>query len=63
MSEVTGDVLVTALALLLIAEGLLPLLSPRSWRQAFEKLLQLHDGQLRFFGLIAVALGVVLIWL
>jgi uncharacterized protein len=63
VSEVTGDVLVTALALLLIAEGLLPLLSPRSWRQAFEKLLQLHDGQLRFFGLIAVALGVVLIWL
>jgi uncharacterized protein len=63
VSAVTGDALVTALALLLIAEGLLPLLSPRSWRQAFEKLLQLHDGQLRFFGLIAVALGVLLILL
>ena len=59
----TGEVLVTALALLLIAEGLLPLLSPRSWREAFTRLLQLQDGQLRFFGLVAVAIGVLLILL
>ena len=61
MSAVTGDVLVTALALLLIAEGLLPLLSPRSWKEAFARLLQLQDGQLRFFGLIAVVFGVLLL--
>ena len=61
MTGVTGETLVTALALLLIAEGLLPLLSPRSWREAFTRLLQLNDGQLRFFGLIAVALGLLLI--
>jgi uncharacterized protein len=61
VSGVTGDTLVTAFALLLIAEGLLPLISPRSWREAFTRLLQLHDGQLRFFGLIAVALGLLLI--
>jgi uncharacterized protein len=60
---VTGDTLVTALALLLIAEGLLPLLSPRSWREAFIRLLQLTDGQLRFFGLIAVTVGSLLILL
>jgi uncharacterized protein len=63
VSDVTGGVLVTALGLLLIAEGLLPLLSPRSWRDAFARLLQLHDGQLRFFGLVAVALGLLLILL
>jgi uncharacterized protein len=63
VSDVTGEVLVTALGLLLIAEGLLPLLSPRSWRDAFARLLQLHDGQLRFFGLVAVALGLLLILL
>ena len=57
----TGETLVTALALLLLAEGLLPLLSPRSWREAFTRLLQLTDGQLRFFGLIAVALGALLV--
>ena len=63
MTGVTGETLVTALALLLIAEGLLPLLSPRSWREAFTRLLQLQDGQLRFFGLVAVAIGVLLILL
>jgi uncharacterized protein len=63
VSGLTGEVLVTALALLLIAEGLLPLLSPRSWRKAFQRLLQLHDGQLRFFGLIAVAAGLLLLLL
>jgi uncharacterized protein len=60
---VTGETLVTALALLLLAEGLLPLLSPRSWREAFTRLLTLTDGQLRFFGLVAVALGSLLILL
>ena len=57
----TGETLVTALALLLIAEGLLPLLAPRTWKEAFAKLLQLQDGQLRFFGLIAVGLGTLLL--
>lgn len=61
MSGLTGDSLVTALALLLVAEGLLPLLSPRSWREAFTRVLQLTDGQLRFFGLVAVSLGLLLI--
>jgi uncharacterized protein len=60
---VTGETLVTALALLLIAEGLLPLLAPRVWKEAFARLMQLQDGQLRFFGLIAVALGLLLILL
>ena len=59
----TGETLVTALALLLIAEGLLPLLAPRAWKEAFTRLLQLQDGQLRFFGLIAVVLGSLLILL
>ena len=48
------------LALLLVLEGLLPLLSPRSWRQAFERALQLKDGQLRFFGLISVLAGLLM---
>jgi uncharacterized protein len=56
-----GETLVSALALVLIAEGLLPLLSPRSWKEAFARLLQLQDGQLRFFGLIAVACGLLLL--
>jgi hypothetical protein len=60
---VTGDVLLTALGLLLLAEGLLPLLVPRAWREAFGKLMQFNDGQLRFFGLVLVLLGLLLLWL
>ncbi len=47
-----------ALGLTLIIEGLLPLLNPGQWRAMFSRLLQLHDGQLRFIGLCSVALGV-----
>ena len=46
-----------ALALLLVFEGLLPCLSPTAWRKAFEHALKLNDGQLRFFGLCSVVLG------
>ncbi len=46
-----------ALAIVLVIEGLLPFLSPTSWRKAFEQALQLSDGQIRFFGLCSVVLG------
>jgi uncharacterized protein YjeT (DUF2065 family) len=53
----------SALALMLVFEGLFPFLSPGGWRQTFLKLLQLRDGQLRFFGLTAILLGVLTLWL
>jgi hypothetical protein len=46
-----------ALALVLVIEGLLPFLSPIRWRQAFEQALKLSDGQIRFFGMCSVVLG------
>jgi uncharacterized protein YjeT (DUF2065 family) len=52
-----------ALALVLVIEGLLPLLVPGRWRRTFEQLLQLSDGQLRFFGLLSVGLGLSALWL
>jgi uncharacterized protein len=58
---VTGDALVTALGIFLLAEGLLPLLAPRAWREAFMKLMQFNDGQLRFVGLVFVGLGLMLL--
>jgi hypothetical protein len=51
------DVLWAAVALVLVLEGLLPFLWPTGWRQTFQKLLQLRDGQLRFFGLTSILLG------
>ncbi|MCW5652177.1 DUF2065 family protein [Hydrogenophaga sp.] len=52
-----------ALALVLVVEGLLPLLAPRLWRRMFTEMLSLRDGQLRFFGLMSVIGGVLLWWL
>jgi uncharacterized protein YjeT (DUF2065 family) len=52
-----------ALALVLVVEGLLPLLVPGRWRRTFVQLLKLNDGQLRFFGLLSVSLGVLGLWL
>lgn len=57
------DWLIGALGLMLVVEGLLPLLSPGSWRAAFSRLLQLQDGQLRFMGLVSVLVGLVILWL
>jgi len=47
----------TALALVLVVEGMLPLLAPRAWRDTFRRLVEMSDGQLRFIGLASIALG------
>jgi len=55
------ETFLAACALVLVLEGLLPLIAPRAWRSAFSRLIELSDGQLRFIGLIAVALGAVML--
>ena len=57
----SADLFWAALALVLVFEGLFPLLAPGGWRRTFERLVQLRDGQLRFFGLVSVALGLALL--
>ncbi|HEY1104251.1 MAG TPA: DUF2065 domain-containing protein [Burkholderiaceae bacterium] len=52
-----------ALGLVLVIEGLLPFLSPGGWRRMFEQVLRLRDGQIRFFGLGSIAIGLLTIWL
>jgi uncharacterized protein YjeT (DUF2065 family) len=51
-----------ALALVLVIEGLLPFVSPAGWRRMFSQLLQMQDGQIRFFGLLSILAGLVTIW-
>ena len=53
----------TALALVMVIEGLLPFLSPGGWKRTFARLLELRDGQLRFFGLACMACGLLALWL
>ncbi|HCX82639.1 MAG: DUF2065 domain-containing protein [Curvibacter sp. RIFCSPHIGHO2_12_FULL_63_18] len=58
----SADTLWVALALVLVVEGLFPFLSPTGWRRMFTQLLQLQDGQIRFFGLASILLGLLSIW-
>lgn len=58
-----SDLLLGGFALMLVIEGLLPFFSPQTWRQVFERALQLSDGQLRFFGLSSMLAGVALLLL
>ncbi|MCA3251164.1 MAG: DUF2065 domain-containing protein [Pseudomonadota bacterium] len=59
-----GDLLLGALALMLVLEGLLPFLSPGAWRSVFEKATRMSDGQIRFVGLSSMLAGLalLLIW-
>ena len=51
-----------ALGLVLVLEGLMPMVSPGAWRRTFQNILKLQDGQLRFVGVCSVLLGLGLIW-
>lgn len=50
-----------AFGLMLVVEGLLPFVAPGMWRDAFRKAVELKDGQLRTGGLIAIAVGLVIL--
>ncbi len=56
-----GDLFWTAVGLVLVFEGLFPLIAPGAWRRTFLRMVQLREGQLRFFGLVSVALGLILL--
>lgn len=56
-----GNTLLMALALMLVVEGLLPFLAPSAWRETFRRLMQLSDGQIRFFGLTSMIGGLALL--
>ena len=50
-----------AFAMMLVLEGLLPLVAPASWREMVRRVSELKDGQIRFFGLASVVVGLTLI--
>jgi uncharacterized protein YjeT (DUF2065 family) len=56
--------LLTACALVLVLEGLMPFISPARWREVFARILALSDGQIRFIGLASMITGLLgLLWL
>ncbi len=56
------DVWLLAIGLMLVLEGLMPMVAPTRWRRLFEQLLKLQDGQIRFFGVFLVLLGLAFLW-
>ena len=50
-----------AFALMLILEGLLPLVAPLIWRDGFRRITELSDGQIRFLGLSSLTVGIFLL--
>ena len=56
-----GEMLLGAVALMLVIEGLLPFISPKSWREVFARAMQMSDGQIRFIGLSSMLVGLLLL--
>ena len=55
--------LLTAIALMMVIEGVLPFLVPNIWRETFRRLTEMSDGQIRFIGLTSMLAGLLLLYL
>jgi uncharacterized protein YjeT (DUF2065 family) len=51
--------LLVALSLVMVIEGLLPVLSPRGMRRTWEQMSRLDDRTLRLVGLVSMVAGAV----
>jgi uncharacterized protein len=58
-----SNTLLTAFALMLVIEGVLPFLVPALWRETFRRLTEMSDGQIRFIGLTSMLAGLLLLYL
>lgn len=53
----------TAMALVLVIEGLMPCLSPKSWREAVTSIAGMSDTQIRRFGIVSIIAGAILLYI
>lgn len=51
--------LLRALALVCVIEGLMPFIAPERWRETVLRLAEVAPRQLRIFGAVMIAVGVV----
>jgi hypothetical protein len=54
--------LLTALALVLVIEGIMPFVNPEALRRMFAMAMQLDNATLRFIGLTSMCLGLALLY-
>jgi hypothetical protein len=57
------ETFLVAIALMLILEGIIPFLSPQTWRETFRRLIEMDDGQIRFLGLSIMIVGLLLLFI
>jgi uncharacterized protein YjeT (DUF2065 family) len=55
--------ILTACALVLVIEGILPFVGPTRYKQMVAQIVRLRDNQLRTFGLTAMIAGLVLLFI
>lgn len=53
--------LLLGFALMLVIEGVLPFVAPRTWRETFRRVTEMQDGQIRFIGLTSMLIGLLLL--
>ncbi|GLR27736.1 MULTISPECIES: DUF2065 domain-containing protein [Limnobacter] len=58
-----SETLLSALALVFIIEGFMPFFFPKNWKEAFLKIASLTEGQIRFVGLVALLIGLGMLFL
>lgn len=55
--------ILTALALVLVIEGLLPFASPARYRQMVAEIVRLGDNHIRTVGLVVIVVGLVMLYI
>ncbi|WP_444997340.1 DUF2065 domain-containing protein [Aliikangiella sp. IMCC44359] len=51
----------SAIAIAIIIEGMIPFLSPKSWKETVNKITQLPETKIRLLGLAAMIVGLLLL--
>jgi uncharacterized protein YjeT (DUF2065 family) len=57
-----GTTFIMAFGLMLIIEGVLPFLLPKLRRDTFRRITEFTDGQIRFFGLTSMLVGLLILF-
>jgi uncharacterized protein YjeT (DUF2065 family) len=55
--------ILTAVALVLVLEGMMPFISPRKYREMVAEIARLGDNQVRTVGFVVMIVGVVVLFL
>ncbi|MEK7990300.1 MAG: DUF2065 domain-containing protein [Thiotrichaceae bacterium] len=57
------SVLLSAIALIFVIEGIMPFLSPATWRRTLVSISEMENGSLRIMGFISMIFGILLLYL